>query len=69
MQHIHPELFDYAPMLLKMDKLAKELHEACLHNNYTGIPKMCNEMVVEARLLRAWGTDRLEKLNELPDAA
>lgn len=60
MQNNHEELFDYAPMLLKVDKLAKELHEACLHKNYTDIPTMCADLVVEARMLRAWATHNLE---------
>lgn len=59
----HPELFDYAPMLLKVDKLAKELHEACLHNNYSDIPVMCADLIVEARMLRAWATDKMERVH------
>jgi hypothetical protein len=51
-------LFDYAPILLKMDKLSKELHEACLHKQYDGALEMTNEMVVQTRMLRAWLLDK-----------
>jgi hypothetical protein len=61
MSQAHEQLFDYAPFLLKVDKLAAELHEACLHKNYDGIKPMCNELVVQARMLKAWANDMEEK--------
>ena len=61
MQQDHQELFDYAPMLLKVDKLAMELHDACLGKNYSDIPAMCADLIVEARMLRGWATDKMEK--------
>lgn len=54
----HNELFDYAPILHKMDTLCKNLHEACLHNKTDGALDMTNEMVVQARMLRAWINDQ-----------
>lgn len=53
-EHNHQELFDYAPILLKMDKLCRELHNACLHKKGAGALDMTNEMVVQTRMLRAW---------------
>jgi len=61
----HPELFDYAPLLLKIDSLAKQLHEACLIREYSDLPKMCTDLVVETRLLRAWAMHKMEETNEL----
>jgi len=57
----HKDIFDYATMLLKIDKLAKELHEACLYKRYEDVPSMCAELVVEARMLRGWAIDAKEK--------
>ena len=57
----HPDLFDYAPHLLAIDRLAKELHDACLNKNYTEVPQMCSELVVETRMLRAWAMHQLEE--------
>lgn len=54
----HNELFDYAPILHKMDTLCKELHDACLHKKTAGALTMTNEMVVQARMLRAWINDQ-----------
>jgi hypothetical protein len=51
-------LFDYAPILLKMDKLCKDLHEACLHKKHEHALEMTNEMVVQSRMLRAWFLDK-----------
>ena len=56
--HSHQEIFDYAPILLKMDKLCRELHDACLHNKGEGALDMTNEMVVQTRMLRAWLHDK-----------
>lgn len=58
-QHSHEELFDYAPILIKMDKLCRELHEACLHKKMDGVLEMTNEMTVQTRMLRAWCNDKL----------
>ncbi len=50
----HTEVFDYAPILIKMDKLCRELHDACLHKKTDGALEMTNEMVYQTRMLRAW---------------
>jgi len=52
--HNHQEIFDYAPILHKMDKMCKDLHNACLSKKYDGALDMTKEMVVQARMLRAW---------------
>ncbi len=48
------EIFDYAPILIKSERLIKELNEGCLHKNYEGLQDKCNELIVQARMLRAW---------------
>ena len=59
----HPELFDYAPHLLRIDSLAKELHEACLIKDYGVLPKLTDDLIVEARMLRAWALHQLENIH------
>ena len=56
----HQELFDYAPHLLAIDRLAKQLHEACLNKKYDEVPELANELVVESRMVRAWAVYQLE---------
>lgn len=48
------ELFDYAPILIKADKLINELGEECLHRKYEGLEGKCDEVIVQMRMLRAW---------------
>lgn len=55
------QIFDYAQHLIAIDRLAKELHEACLYKRYTDIPPMSADLIVEARMLRAWAVDKMEK--------
>lgn len=55
------QIFDYAQHLIAIDRLAKELHEACLYKRYDDVPAMVNDLIVEARMLRAWATDKMEK--------
>jgi hypothetical protein len=56
----HKEIFDYAPLLLKIDSLAKTLHTACLSKRLDAVPSMCDALVVEARMLRGWALDQQE---------
>lgn len=53
----HDDVFDYAPILIKMDKLCRDLHTACLHKKTDGALEMTNEMVYQTRMLRAWLND------------
>lgn len=55
------QIFDYAQHLIAIDRLAKELHEACLYKRYDDVPTMVNDLIVEARMVRAWATDKMEK--------
>jgi hypothetical protein len=57
---MHDQIFDYAPHLIAIDRLAKELHDACLYKRYDEVPSLTNELVVEARMVRAWAVHQLE---------
>lgn len=61
MNNRHEDVFDYATILIKMDKLCKELHDACLHKRTDGALNMTNEMVVQTRMLRAWLNEQTER--------
>ena len=58
----HDFVFDYAPILLKMDKMCRELHEMCLHKQTGQVPEITNEMIVAARQLRAWAALENERV-------
>ena len=55
------QIFDYAQHLIAIDRLAKELHDACLYKRYDEVPTMVNDLIVEARMVRAWATDKMER--------
>lgn len=48
------ELFDYAPILINVDRLAKEMHDACLHKRYAEVQPMIDEMQEQCVLLKKW---------------
>jgi hypothetical protein len=57
---MHEPIFDYAPHLIAIDQLAKQLHDACLYKRYDEVPSLANDLVVEARMVRAWAVHQLE---------
>jgi len=44
-------LIDYAAGLMRVEKLAKEVHYCCLERQFPAAEKKAIELVVEARLL------------------
>ena len=48
------QLFDCAPILIKVDQLSHELSDGCMNKRYEGLEAKCNELIVQARMLRAW---------------
>lgn len=48
------DLFDYAPILIRVDQLAKGMHEACLHKRYDEVQPLIDEMQEQCVLLKKW---------------
>lgn len=44
-------LIDYAEPLMKIERLAKEVHDRCLHHSLADAEEKALELVVESRLL------------------
>jgi hypothetical protein len=44
-------LIDYAQPLMDIERLAKEVHDACLHRTLAEAEERAQDLVVEARLL------------------
>lgn len=55
------EIFDYAPILIKSESLIKELNHGCLHKRYEELEDKCSELIVQARMLRAWIADQKDR--------
>lgn len=47
------ELFDYAPFMHKIDSLERKIHDRLLHKDYDVLGDI-DEIIVNARMLRAW---------------
>jgi hypothetical protein len=54
------DIFDYAMPLLKIEKLEREIHDACNSKNYQDVNAMVNELIVNARMVRAWANHHLD---------
>lgn len=61
-------IFDYASHYLKLQQLMKQMHKAQLKHDVVEVKALANEMVVEARAIRAWCLDQLEKHGKTSDA-
>lgn len=53
-------IFDYAMPLLKIEKLERDIHDACNLKQYQNVGEMVNELIVNARLVRAWANHHLD---------
>ena len=45
---------DYSTYLLKVEKLERAIHDACLHNDYKQALALTDELVEQGILLRKW---------------
>lgn len=54
------DIFDYALPLLKIEKLERDIHEACNTKNYKDVGAMVNELIVNARMVRAWANHQID---------
>lgn len=55
------EFFDYASIMLKMDRLNKDIHDCLLHGRFADSLPLTKELLVQTRFLHLWVTQELEK--------
>lgn len=48
------EFVDYSNILMKIEKLEKDIHESCLNKKYDKVPQMADDLIVQALQLKAW---------------
>jgi hypothetical protein len=46
------EIVDYAMPLMRIDKLARQIHDDCLHGNLARAEEMAVHLIAEGRILR-----------------
>lgn len=54
------DIFDYAMPLLKIEQLERRIHDACNTKQYGDVGEMVNELIVNARLVRAWANHHID---------
>jgi hypothetical protein len=60
LQNQNGDIFDYAMPLLKIEKLEREIHDACNTKQYTNVNDMVNELIVNARMVKAWANHHID---------
>lgn len=60
LQNQHDNIFDYAMPLLKIEKLEREIHDACNTRQYEYVNDMINELIVNARMVKAWANHHID---------
>lgn len=55
------ELFDYAPIMTRMEQLYKKIHNNYLRNEPELNAEVIDQLIVETRLLRTYNIHVLEK--------
>lgn len=55
------EFFDYASIMLRMDKLNKDIHQLLLEGKYSASAPLAKELLFQTRLLDLWIKQELDK--------
>ena len=58
---VDTDFFDYATIMLRMDRLNKEIHDNLLVHKYAENLPLVKELLVQSRLLHLWHVQELEK--------
>lgn len=53
------EIFDYAPIMIRMEKILREIHDNYLHDDPQSNVELIDQLIVEARLLRTYNLHAL----------
>ena len=48
------DIFDYSIMLLRIESLYKNLHDACLNKHFEKAPTIADDLIEQAVLLKKW---------------
>lgn len=48
------EFVDYSTILMKVERLEKAIHDACLHKNYEKVPQLADDLIVQALQIKQW---------------
>jgi hypothetical protein len=63
------EFVDYSTILMKVEQLEKDLHDACLHKHYDKVPHMVDDLIVQALQLKQWVKSQREEKKSPPKGA
>lgn len=54
MIEMQEEFVDYSTILMKIEVLEREAHEACLQNQFELVPGLANRIIDQATQLKLW---------------
>lgn len=54
MKTFEDEFLDYSTILMEIERLEKELHDSCLHKQFDKVPKLANDLIEQAILIKLW---------------
>ncbi len=57
------EFFDYSTIMLRMDRLNKEIHQCLLSHEYADARVKSQELLFQTRLLNLWILQEIERTN------
>jgi hypothetical protein len=60
---INYDFFDYATIMLRMDKLNKDIHQDLLNHKYADARAKSQELLFQTRLLNLWIAQEIERTN------
>jgi hypothetical protein len=49
-----PDLFDYAPLLIKIDQLERRIHDLCLEKQHKEAIPLVDELMEQCVVLKKW---------------
>lgn len=58
MKPFNEEFFDYSTILMRVERIEKELHEACLSKEYAKVPNLANDLMEQAFLIKQWAKEQ-----------
>jgi hypothetical protein len=59
-RQMNEDFFDYASIMLRMDRLNKDIHQLLLEGKYEQSKPLTQELLFQTRLLHLWITQKLE---------
>ena len=58
MKHMEEEFVDYSTLLIKIERMEKDIHDVCLNKEFHKVPHMADDLIVLALQLKQWAKEQ-----------